>query len=731
MVFVGPSTLAPGGTAGVDDVFAHVLASGVTERISKNNAGAAGDKSSGSPGISANGRFIAFTSLAGNLVPGDTNGTSDAFLHDRQTGVTERVSVSSEETQANGAAIFGPCQVSDDGQLVAFVSRASNLVQGDTDALDDVFIRNRAAGLTEIISVSSSEAHATDRLCNRPQMTPDGRFVTFYSASANLVPNDTNGLEDAFLRDRSAGTTERVSIGAGGAEGNGYSFAFDLSDDARFIAFTSNASNLVPGDTNQTSDGFVRDRELGATERVTVTALGQQASGGVSAMTPDTRFLVISSNSSALVSGDTNGVDDVFVSTYESASGNRPPNADAGPDQTVETQAQSADVTLNGAESTDPDGDDLTFAWTEAGEQIAAGKSPTVTLGVGAHEITLEVKDTSGARDTDVVVITVEAGPPAGDFPLEAAALDSKRIQLKWKDPSTKERSFLVERSDDDGRTWVRKKSLKAVSGRGRNLSWIDKTVVAAIQQSGRSRGAAGELRVYRYRIRITQSRLEEMVSQVRFAFVLAAPVNLRIANWQAINSTTVPLAWEDRSFGETGFEIERVGGNTQTAAANTGQLTFTGLSPETDYQFRVRAIGSSGPSSWSNTFSVTTPPAGGNGSGFADFGDPRVVISTNRGSNTQFEIRVNNNEATPLEVWINDPTPLKRQGSGVLVGYRVPAGRRQVTIAGNAQNQRVTTLTLQAEAGAPVGPVPGELVLYTSDPRSRVVVFSLQGTVR
>jgi hypothetical protein len=171
-------------------------ARGCTERVSVDSAGNQGNDYSFYPAISADGRFVAFGSLADNLVPDDTNGTYDVFVHDRKTGATKRISVDSAGNQGN---------------------------EGSYD----------------------------------PAISADGRFVAFWSAADNLVPGDTNGTVDVFVHDRKTGTTKRVSVDSAGNQGNSDSYDPAISADGRFVAFSSWANNLVPGDSNGSGDVFV------------------------------------------------------------------------------------------------------------------------------------------------------------------------------------------------------------------------------------------------------------------------------------------------------------------------------------------------------------------------------------------------------------------------------------------------------------------------------------------
>src|SRR5260221_119014 len=262
------SNLVPGDTTGFWDVFVRDRLSGVTERVSVDSGGAPGNSDSGVYGISisADGRYVAFDSLATNLVPADTNGALDVFVRDRVGGTTARVSVGSGGAQGNSDS-FSP-SISADGLSVAFESFASNLISWDTNGVRDIFYRAWQNNYTEIVSVDSSAAQANGD-SYEPAITADGRYVAFTSYATNLVPGDTNGFIDVFVRSRSIGTTQRVSLSSSWVQGNDdscYFFHPSYSADGRYVAFESFATNLVPGDTNGSSDIFIRDRnEMGFT----------------------------------------------------------------------------------------------------------------------------------------------------------------------------------------------------------------------------------------------------------------------------------------------------------------------------------------------------------------------------------------------------------------------------------------------------------------------------------
>jgi Tol biopolymer transport system component len=322
--FVGFSSLADdlvaGDTNSKEDVFVVDRASGLIERVSVDSFGnqAQDGGAVACPGISADGRWVAFVSDSSDLVPGDTNGASDVFIRDRATGTTSRVSVDSAGAEADSGS-FNPT-LTGSGQFVVFNSDANNLVTGDANQQRDVFLRDLVAGTTERVSVDSSgfEGNGSSRL---GAASADGRYVVFSSAASNLVAGDTNGRDDVFVRDRVLGTTERVSVDSSGVEGDSSSSVASLSDDGRFVAFQSSARNLVAGDTNAAIDIFLRDRTLGTTTRVSVDSNGVEGNYDSLSpvLSPDGARVGFSSQSTNLTDVDRNKSLDAFV--HDVASG--------------------------------------------------------------------------------------------------------------------------------------------------------------------------------------------------------------------------------------------------------------------------------------------------------------------------------------------------------------------------------------------------------------------------
>jgi Tol biopolymer transport system component len=248
-----------------------------TTRISISIDGEPETGSSMNPTISADGRYIAFESDADNLVTGDDNicwytdymgrlyqiSCSDIFIHDQNAGTTERVSVSSGGGQADGKS-FMP-HISSDGRYVAFLSTAENLAAGDDNGVTDVFVHDRDTGTTERVNLSGSNGQANGSSYGFPSISAAGRFVAFTSTADNLVPDDTNGLEDVFLRDRKTGETKRLSeCPCDNEQGNNISRGPAISANGNFVAFESAASNLLIdlADTNQGYDVFVYDQQI-------------------------------------------------------------------------------------------------------------------------------------------------------------------------------------------------------------------------------------------------------------------------------------------------------------------------------------------------------------------------------------------------------------------------------------------------------------------------------------
>jgi hypothetical protein len=304
---------------GAQDIFVRNRQSGKTTRASVRTNGAEANSNSSQPHISHSGRFVAFSSSANNLIGLDGNGAADAFVRDRDRQKTTRVSTRSNGGEANGSSnVQG---ISGDGRYVLFLSSASNLVPGDSNGVTDVFVKDRKTGKTTRVSERTNGAQGNGP-SDLSSISPSGRYVAFVSAATNLVPNDSNGQFDVFVHDRKNKKTVRVSVANNGAQGNSTSYWPAMANDGS-VAFPSFATNLGPNDTNATWDVFVHNIKTENTRRVSVSSAGAQGNGnsgvifGPPAISGGGRRIAFDSQATTLVSGDSNGVIDVFFHNRE------------------------------------------------------------------------------------------------------------------------------------------------------------------------------------------------------------------------------------------------------------------------------------------------------------------------------------------------------------------------------------------------------------------------------
>ena len=320
VVFASAATnLVANDTNAKIDVFVHDRLLGTTARVSEATNGIEANGDSGRPDISADGRFVAYHGTSSNLAPQDTNTTQDVFVTDLWTGLTNCVSV--DAGFVSGNAFSGNPALSANGRYVAFHSLAANLVAADTNGVVDVFVRDRGTFTTERVSVNDLLEEG-DFASQTPSISADGRYVAFSSAATNLVWADTNNLWDVFRRDRATGLTRRASINSSLLQGNSVSQGGSISADGRFVAFISAATNLVPNDTNGgtfnlNTDVFVRDMWVNLTGRASVdsndveaNAIGSSYNVCVSADGSTVAYYSLATN---LVANDTNAYSDVFV----------------------------------------------------------------------------------------------------------------------------------------------------------------------------------------------------------------------------------------------------------------------------------------------------------------------------------------------------------------------------------------------------------------------------------
>jgi Tol biopolymer transport system component len=367
----GATNLVADDFNGWTDVFVRDRQLQTTTRVSVNLDGGDANGPSEIGSISADGRYVAFRSAASDLVDGDTNWEWDIFVRDTLLGVTIRVSVSVDGGDANDDSTLP--SISAEGRYVAFLSSAFNLVQEPNNRLNSAYLRDLLLGET-VLASGAWDGGAADWSVRAPTISGNGRHMSFATEATNIVPDDFNGLVDVFHRDLDTGVTLRASVDVFGGDPDGRSVGPSLNHDgthvaftsiatdlvsgdangeddifvrflppppstglvslssdgqqgdlgssgpyisagARYVAFGSIATNLVPGDTNAWSDVFLHDRYTGRTWRVSTDLFGNEANewSGVPSISSDDRFVVFRSGASNLVPEDTNGVGDVFV----------------------------------------------------------------------------------------------------------------------------------------------------------------------------------------------------------------------------------------------------------------------------------------------------------------------------------------------------------------------------------------------------------------------------------
>lgn len=299
------------------DLFARDLQTG--QIVDLNSVGSIpGNSSAGQVSLSADGRYAAFTSGASNLVPSDNNGTSDVFVRDLKTRTTILVSCDAANMGTANGRSEQP-SISADGRYVAFMSSATNLAAGDTNATYDIYVRDLLLGTTRLVSASYSGAGSADGHCYAPRITADGRHVLFLSQATNLWSSRTAGYENLYRRDLVNRKTDLVSVSKWGGESVSYTpIPFDVTPDGRFVAFESSSNQLVEGlvDTIGSEDVFVRDLVerkttlVSINQRRTGTGNGRSQRPTVSA---DGNWIAFESSSSDLTPADHNNLTDVFV----------------------------------------------------------------------------------------------------------------------------------------------------------------------------------------------------------------------------------------------------------------------------------------------------------------------------------------------------------------------------------------------------------------------------------
>ncbi len=303
------TNIVPGDSNGAADVFAYDRVTGTNTRVSVSSSGAEANGPSLYLAVSGNGRYVAFTSAANNLAANDLNPNFDTFVHDRVTGATTLVSTDPFGGPQNGYSLG--VSISANGRYVAYDSTADNLAPNAP--FGGVFVKDLVTGVTECVSVDSA-GNPGDGF--GPSISADGRVVAFSAYSGELDPSDTNGATDVYVHDRATGVTKRVSLDSNGGQALAASQSANVSANGRFVAFTSYWT-LVPADTNNDADVYVYDLQTSTISRPSVSSAGNEAGGGsyadYGALSGNGKHIVFDSVANGLVAGDLNAASDVFV----------------------------------------------------------------------------------------------------------------------------------------------------------------------------------------------------------------------------------------------------------------------------------------------------------------------------------------------------------------------------------------------------------------------------------
>ncbi len=306
------STLVAGNITNFSDIYIHNIDKSTTERITDNIIGAGSDGNSQAPSIDADGKLVAFQSEATDLVAGDDNSNTDIFVYDTTSATTDIISLDVGDSGADGDST-SPA-ISADGGFVAFQSDATDLVGGDDNSNTDIFVYDTTSATTDIISLDVG-GFSSDGDSTSPAINEDGSIVAFQSAATDLVVGDDNGRIDIFVYDSLKDETVIISQDFNDSSADGDSTAPSISADGSLVAYQSAATDLVPGDVNGQIDIFVTDLDAGNTEIISIDVFGQGADGDSTSpsISADGRFVAFQSEATDLVFGDSNGQIDIFI----------------------------------------------------------------------------------------------------------------------------------------------------------------------------------------------------------------------------------------------------------------------------------------------------------------------------------------------------------------------------------------------------------------------------------
>jgi Tol biopolymer transport system component len=569
--YSGGSNIVPGDENDTFDIFVRDRLFGTVELISRSSAGVLGNNHSMYPAINTTGRYVAFCSMADNLVANDENEFMDVFVRDLETDLTLLVSVS-PTGPANEKSTA--CAISADGQLVAFQSEATNLVSGETFGWPGIYLADLSAPTPSVTAVSlARDGGPPDGTSIQPSMTPDGRYVAFASVASDIVSGDTNGFSDVFLRDVIAPTTVRVSVAdVTGQQGNSSALGQPaVTPDGRYVAFASYASNLVGGDVNQKCDVFLRDRTLGRTELISVSTGGGQGnddSGGESwmvAVSSDGRYVAFASLASDLVAGDTNESWDVFVRDRTAGTTTRVSVSTAGEEGNGDAGFYSVSLSADGLTSAfDSYADNLVLLDTNGGPDVfvrgeALAPQPPMLVINGDAEYTTSPE------------VTLSIDP--GDYP-ELRFKNSDGGWITWEAASW-ERAWTLSAGDGTKRVYIQ----------GRNGLDLSVENYGEIELDTSAPAGAS--------ITIKDGDAETISRVVPLTLTASGATQMRFRNetteWSTWEEFATTKTWKlsaARTTKTVGFQVRDAAGNTSPEVTDTIELiTFTDV-PEDYWAF-------------------------------------------------------------------------------------------------------------------------------------------------
>lgn len=421
------TNLVAGDTNGAWDTFVYDRNTKTVQRVSTAADGTQGDQGTAqnavgamvknlhdvqlyTPSISSDGRYVAFTSDATNLIPGDTNKKYDIFVKDRNTGEVRRASVSSAAAQADNSSYN--VSISPDGRYVVFNSAATNLVAGDTNDTWDTFVKDLNTGIIERVSLGNGGVQADGQSVCVPFISSDGRYVTFTSSATNLVVKDLNRQWDVFVYDRQTDTVKCVSVASDGTQANGVSYNSSISADGRYVAFSSEATNLAPGNVTGVTNVYVHDMETGKTWCASMRSNGTFGDGrtNVPVISPDGKYIVYKSDAGNLVSGDTNSKYDMFFGAAGAKTANLTmavfPESGGS---TTPTGTSTVDVNASTAITATAASDYHFVSWSVSGSGTVADADASETTVVLTGDATVTANFTN-----DTATLTMAVSPEAG-----------------------------------------------------------------------------------------------------------------------------------------------------------------------------------------------------------------------------------------------------------------------------------------------------------------------------